>query len=364
MCDMGLEIVVLVVVAAAAVVVYLLLRSGSQKETAKTAAAAPVKNKAAPAVAAAAPAVASEYVTLKGKKPVVCLCAEGDVIVTGSTDHVLRVFRDHKSVAHLAVTGSPLYDFVAIAGAAVFAFEGFESAVHVFGLVPAKGEQPEHLRQVSKIVVAAPSKKDVVKSLSAARLAHGTLVGLLFQSGVVQLYDARSGKMVHRVPGNEKIRTNGLALLASSDSVMALIATFDPACSVLQCRHVGEGAWSVERAPQLKAGHEELADVQASGGGIAMRGKDGLCHVVTVAEQFTVTRWKGPIAATGKCKVSPCGKFVCVLGASKLEFFNKQLQCKAAELPWTVSDVYWVGSGSVVVSVAGDARVYQFKNPF
>jgi hypothetical protein len=363
---MVFELVLIAVALAGAVLAYLLLGRCKQKpaDISRETAAKPAKATAPPAAAkAAAPAASGDYVTLKGKKPVTCVCAEANVVVTCSSDHVVRVFREHKSAAHLAVPGSPMYDFVAVAGAAVFAYEGFESAVHVFGLVPAKGEHAEHLRQVSKIAVAAPSKKDVVKSMCAARLSHGALVGLLFQSGVVHLYDAKSGKLVHSVP-NEKIRTNGLALVPTADALVVLIATFDPACSVQQCKHVGEGAWSFERLPQLKAGGEELIDVQASAAGVALRGKDGQCFVSTVAEQFTVTRWKGPIAVTGKCKVSRCGKFASAIGSKRVEFFNKQLQCKPVPLPWAIADLWWLGSGSVVVSVAGDSNVYEIKNPF
>ncbi len=335
---------------------------GKAKTTTAPPAAAPVKA----VVSAAAPASQSDFVVLRGgKKAVLCTFSDEINVVTCSADHVVRLFRERRCVAQVTVPGAA-FDFVAVSGAAVFAFEGFEAAVHVLGIV-----QGKELRPASRMAIVAPTPRDVVRSMSVARGNGGALVGLLFASGVSQLYDARSGRLVHTVP-NDKIRTNALSLVGLPDAgpVLALIATFDPACSVLRCRHGGDGAWTFERDPQLKAGQEELVDVHACAGGVVVRDKEGkeggMCHTYSAASDYTLTRWKGPFPAAGpagRCRIAPCGKFVCSVSGKKLLVYNKQLKAAAMDLPWSAADVWWAGSGAIVVSAAGDANVYEYRNP-
>ncbi len=102
-----------------------------------------------------------------------------------------------------------------------------------------------------------------------------------------------------------------------------------------------------------------------------MRDKDGkegggMCHAFSAASDFTLTRWKGPFPAAGpggRCRMAPCGKFVCSVSGKKLLLYNKQLKAAAMDLPWSAADIWWAGSGAVVVAAAGDANVYEYKNP-
>jgi hypothetical protein len=92
------------------------------------------------AVAAHAPSGFASFETIKGKKAIVAAFADGEKIsfgylccvdffgkveqhiITCTTDHVVRLFEDGKCVAQLAVPSAPTYDFLALSGAAIFAF--------------------------------------------------------------------------------------------------------------------------------------------------------------------------------------------------------------------------------------------------
>lgn len=317
---------------------------------------------------AASPAAAAVTVLYKGKKGrVTCCAADDDRLVLCTSDHHVRLVGADRCSAAVAVANSVNFDAVLLSGQAVFAVDGFEGCIHVFGIV--KGSSALELRAVSQLPLVLPTKKELVRSVRVARAGGATLVGVQFQSGVTQLYDARSASLVHTI-SNEKIRTNSFALVADKSAVFVLLGTFDTALSVVKCRF-GPGGWTFAREPQLKVGgQDEVERVSASVGGIACIVKGqvwAFSASVSAADEWAVVRWKGPIggAPAVEAKVSPCGKFVAKLAGGVVSVWNKQLAERTVHVPQlNVVDVHWWNDGDLVLIASGDASVYGVRNPF
>lgn len=181
-------VICVVVVLAIVVLALLRLRQKTEKPRhTEPSTAPPIAEQ--PKTAPDAADVISSFETLKGgKKPIIAgevlaklrlgtnffffsslAFADDKLIVTCSTDHIVRLYEESKCVAQVPVRSNPTYDFVAISGSAVFAFDGFESTIHVFGIVRRKNGETELKQAIATIAVVPASSKDLVKTMAVSR---------------------------------------------------------------------------------------------------------------------------------------------------------------------------------------------------